>query len=478
MDASHWWCGVDIPGFWREMAKLTGKKANVLTARIDLLRMLHAVPRAERFFLVLAPNEPCASAWPFSAPPRGVHRMGRALAGLSILRPDEPGRVPVQLVHRLWGSERNWDQRVRELQADEAILKRYQVWTFGYSHSDCIAFSALRLRRAIRRAREIFDPAGRDEGFDRVIIGHTLGGLVAKMMAQSTGTKRWRTVSTKHPNRMFRPVEDVRPLRGTSIYERLPEVRRLIFIASTYRGNSLARGGLVILGTGICRVTGGAGDGRRRLLGCNDTGFLEPEFRLSAPTSVSELKLGSPLLTALGELGIDPTVGFHSIIPSVGPEMGDGIVPLASAKSESAASELLVRAGCVCVEERDVIRETARSLAEHLRIFGENSSLASPDSRASCGTQGDRGAKRWPWSRSHERRTVHRVAIVGGGCAGRRAAESLRTPDMQVRLLYRRNRHVSSLSSTRRKKQGVSGSLRSRAMGMIRTLIAAGASTR
>src|SRR3954464_7156159 len=49
MDTWHWWCGVDNPGFWREMAKVTGKNENVLTAKIDLLGMLHAVPRAERW---------------------------------------------------------------------------------------------------------------------------------------------------------------------------------------------------------------------------------------------------------------------------------------------------------------------------------------------------------------------------------------------------------------------------------------------
>jgi uncharacterized membrane protein HdeD (DUF308 family) len=48
MDTWHWWCGADNTGFWREMAKLTGKKENVLTVRIDLLRMLHTLPRSER----------------------------------------------------------------------------------------------------------------------------------------------------------------------------------------------------------------------------------------------------------------------------------------------------------------------------------------------------------------------------------------------------------------------------------------------
>src|SRR5262245_29214800 len=35
----HWLCGVDNLGCWREAAKLTSKKENALTIRIDLLRM-------------------------------------------------------------------------------------------------------------------------------------------------------------------------------------------------------------------------------------------------------------------------------------------------------------------------------------------------------------------------------------------------------------------------------------------------------
>jgi cytochrome c5 len=63
MDTWHWWCGVDNPGFWREMAKLTSKKENVLTARIDLLRMLHTVPRAERWEKIGLINDPdCVAA--------------------------------------------------------------------------------------------------------------------------------------------------------------------------------------------------------------------------------------------------------------------------------------------------------------------------------------------------------------------------------------------------------------------------------
>jgi pimeloyl-ACP methyl ester carboxylesterase len=318
-------------------------------------------------FVAVASNEPRASAQPAPAPPGRVDHARQGLAKLSVLRPYERGKIPVVLVHGLWGSERQWDRMVRDLEVDEAIRSRYQFWTFGYATGDSIPSSALRLRRAIRRAREAFDPGGTDAAFDRmVVVGHSLGGLLAKMTAQTTGPNLWRTVSTKHPDEMSGPAEDVRLLREAFIYERLPEVRRLIFIATPHRGSSLARGVLRDLGTHICRVTGGTGDVCGRLLGCNDAGFFEPGFRLNAPTSVGELEPGSPLITALGELGVDPAVIFHSIIPSRGPETGDGIVPLASAHLEGAESELRVRAGHACLEEGEVIRETARILAKHV----------------------------------------------------------------------------------------------------------------
>jgi len=58
MDTWHWWCGLDNPGFWRDMAKFTSNKANVLNARVDLLRMLHTVPRSERWEKIGLINDP------------------------------------------------------------------------------------------------------------------------------------------------------------------------------------------------------------------------------------------------------------------------------------------------------------------------------------------------------------------------------------------------------------------------------------
>ncbi len=58
MDTWHWWVGVDNPGFWRDLAKLTGSKYNYTNVRIDILKILTTVRRADRFKLYGIINDP------------------------------------------------------------------------------------------------------------------------------------------------------------------------------------------------------------------------------------------------------------------------------------------------------------------------------------------------------------------------------------------------------------------------------------
>ena len=63
MDTWHWWVGVDNPGFWTDLTKLTGGPHNYTDLHIDLLRILMTVPRAERFNKIGLINDPdCVAA--------------------------------------------------------------------------------------------------------------------------------------------------------------------------------------------------------------------------------------------------------------------------------------------------------------------------------------------------------------------------------------------------------------------------------
>jgi mono/diheme cytochrome c family protein len=58
MDTWHWWVGVDNPGFWTDLSKLTSGSHNYTNLRIDLLRLLMVVPRKDRFKLLGLINDP------------------------------------------------------------------------------------------------------------------------------------------------------------------------------------------------------------------------------------------------------------------------------------------------------------------------------------------------------------------------------------------------------------------------------------
>jgi pimeloyl-ACP methyl ester carboxylesterase len=308
-----------------------------------------------------------------TAAPRCDNRPGQEPGAFGMRRPYEPGKVPVILIHGLWGFPHQWDPVIQDLEADPVLRGRYQFWTFSYASGDPIPFSAHLLRQSLRRARRQFDPDGTDAAFDRmVLVGHSLGGILAKMMAQDSRSRIWQTVSDRPVDRIVGPPEDCQLIRQTFCYEPVPEVSRLIFIATPHRGSPLVRGLVRDLGMRICDRVSRFRAARDALLAQNEPDFFVPGFRGENPTSAGELAWGHPLLLALCDLGIDPSVRAHSIIFDLrdppGPGASDGIVPYSSSHLESAASEVLFHGHHICLNSPEVIREVRRILRDHAGI--------------------------------------------------------------------------------------------------------------
>ena len=297
-------------------------------------------------------------------------RPGQESGGLETRRPYERGKVPVVLIHGLWGKPNLWDRMIEDLEADPALRRRYQFWTFRYASGDSIPFSAHLLRQSLRRARRVFDPDGTDVAFDRmVVVGHSLGGILAKMMVQTSGSRLWQTVCARPIDQLGGPPEDCRLLQQAFCYKPVPEVQRVVFIATPHRGSPLAIGPLRGLGTRLCWRPSRFLQALQTVLANNEPDVFTRDFLEEHPTSAGELAPGHPLLMGLCDLGIDSSVRSHSIIADLrdppGPGGTDGIVPYSSSHLEGVASELLVRGLHICLDHPAVIREVRRILMEH-----------------------------------------------------------------------------------------------------------------
>jgi pimeloyl-ACP methyl ester carboxylesterase len=315
-----------------------------------------------------------ATSWDRAAATGPRHaRPGQGLGGLELRRPYEHGKVPVVLIHGLWGTPQLWDPLIKDLESDTAIRGAYQFWTFRYASGDSVPYSAHLLRQSLRQARRAFDPDGTDAAFDRmVVVGHSLGGILAKMMAQGSGSRLWQTVGQRPIDAIAGPPDDCRLLRQAFCYEPVPEVRRIVLIATPHRGSPLASGQLRELGTQLCVGPTRFRRAREMLLASNQPDGFTPGFRGELPTSVNELAPGHALLTTLCELGIDPSVRAHSIIADLrdppGPGATDGIVPYWSSHLDGVASESLIHGLHICLHHPAVIREVRRILGEHAGI--------------------------------------------------------------------------------------------------------------
>ena len=288
--------------------------------------------------------------------------------GLYMIRPYEPGKIPVVFVHGLFSSPRAWVQTINELRNSPAIAARYQFWVFLYPTGLPIPTSAQRLRESLVRAREALDPGRGDGSLDRmVVIGHSMGGVLSKMMAQETGRALWDAAITVPPERFRAPPELRKSLDDLLVFEPLPFVRRVVFVATPHRGSPIANGPVGWTVSRLVRGPGVAADRLAIIEALNGPGVLSPELRGAALNAIGNLRTDSPILAVLDQIPIDTAVPYHSIIPLIGAVTDtDGVVEYRSSHVPGAVSELIVAGTHFSQQAPEVTRELRRILFEHL----------------------------------------------------------------------------------------------------------------
>lgn len=300
----------------------------------------------------------------------GVGKSGD-VNGLFMLHPYHPNMIPVVFVHGTASSPARWAEMANELLGDPAIASRYQIWFFIYNSGNPIVLSAMRLRESLQAVRKDVDPEGKDLALDRmVIIGHSQGGLLTKMMVVDSGNRFWNNVASV-PFDQAELDPETRDLATRAIFFKpLPFVNEVIFIATPHRGSYMASNPIVKFGNKFINLPGGLAKTAVAIAKLRDTSMMGTPFVI--PTALDNMDASNPFIKTLSSLPIAPGVHAHSIIPvkGTGPidNGNDGVVEYKSAHIDGVESELVVRSGHSTQATPETIEEVRRILYEHAGI--------------------------------------------------------------------------------------------------------------
>jgi hypothetical protein len=294
---------------------------------------------------------------------------------LEFLEPHQPGRIPIVFIHGLASDEGTWFDMLNELRTWPTFHRRYEPWVFHYPTGAGFLPSSAVLRRELRRAVHELDPRGTDRALQNmVLVGHSMGGLHAKMQVVAPGTKFWDAIACQPFDQIVLRPEVRELVRPNYFFEPLPFVKRIVFIATPHGGSSLASRAVGRAASLTVRQPEQAKAIHDEAVALNP-GAFRPEYESRVPTTVDILEPDSSLLNALRELRVPCWVTTHTVVGtahhSVTGEQGDGIVPVSSARLPGAVSEIDVPAVHTRVHHQPkTIIEMERILSEHLRETG------------------------------------------------------------------------------------------------------------
>ncbi|MFM7055359.1 MAG: esterase/lipase family protein [Planctomycetota bacterium] len=296
--------------------------------------------------------------------------LAERVEGLYMVQPYDPDRIPVLMVHGFWSSPLTWMEMFNDLQADPEIRRRYQFWFYLYPTGESVAFAAARLRDELQAVRQVCDPQHENARFDQmVVVGHSMGGVLAHMLTINSGDVLWNSVSRRPVEQLRTSAEKQAEIRRVFFFRRNESVGRIVTIASPWEGSSLANQFTRRLLGSVIWLPSRTMELSRIAFDQTDHGDTD---RPPVPrTSLDSLSSRSPLLRLVRETSVPPEVRHHNIIAiSRGrdPETWtDGVVSWNSAHRSDVSSETLIRAGhSQVVRHPDTAREIRRILLQHL----------------------------------------------------------------------------------------------------------------
>ncbi|MDA0659195.1 MAG: hypothetical protein O3C60_10170 [Planctomycetota bacterium] len=301
-------------------------------------------------------------------------KSSQTVAGIYMLEPYDPDKIPVLMVHGLWSGLTTWMEMFNDLRGSDRIRQNYQFWFYQYPTGQSFWISAAHLRSQLERIRSTVDPNRQSTNLDKmVVVAHSMGGLVAEMQVIDSGDHFWNLVSDYSIQEVDVPPEVLAYLRNTLYFTANPSIQRIVTIATPHGGSTLSNSATQWLGRRVI-MPPLEHEQARKILRQQDDVLKSPNL-LDARTSIEAMAPDCVILPTLQNARSNSRIAIHNIVGRTQEKGvlgrvtgdGDGVVSFENAHLDDAASELVVAADHIDIHRHPkTVLEVRRILLEHL----------------------------------------------------------------------------------------------------------------
>jgi len=271
------------------------------------------------------------------------------LAGLRMLEPYQAEKIPILFVHGLFSDPQTYLEMANRIRACPELASRYQIWVFRYPTGGNFFLSAAKLRKQLASLVAQCEAKGSNRNLRKmVIVGHSLGGLVAKLQVTNSGTTLWNNVARVPLDEVAASPAQREQLLSEFFFDASPYIKTAIFIAVPNEGSPWAHRPVGKIASRMVKYSPQQTEMHRTLMQQNPDVF-HPDLQKRIPTSVDLMNPDNQLLQAIQKISLAPWVESYAIAGTGGSSLSrmgpsDGVVTLRSATTPAAGQTYYVDA--------------------------------------------------------------------------------------------------------------------------------------
>ena len=225
-------------------------------------------------------------------------------------------KTPLVMLHGLNSDPLIWRYLTMAILNDESLSQRFQIWHVYYPSGPPPFYNAMRVRKLLNALKQRINAGTQTD--EAVLIGHSMGGVIAKLLSSQPDNKLWNATFTSPPESLL--SEEDKDVRDVFLFSPVFERNTVFFLDTPHRGSDVANSLIGSIGSSLISLPFNFRElfrGFIKKVGINKlTHAMLPFLQNYGPDSVQVLRPNHPLMTTLATIPVQGTC--YSIIGSSG----------------------------------------------------------------------------------------------------------------------------------------------------------------